>query len=67
MIHWRIRHLSPRALRALLWWTLVAVVVLVAVAELAWMGQRVSDHRALRANEHSPPKVISFPLTGFKP
>lgn len=67
MIHWRIRHLSPKALRALLWWTVVVAVVLVAVMELAWMAQRVSDHRALRANEHAPPKVLSLPLTGFKP
>ena len=67
MIHWRIPHLPTKALRALLWWTIIVAVVVVAVVELAWMAQRVSDHRALRAAEHGPPKVFSLPLTGFKP
>ncbi|HZQ61047.1 MAG TPA: hypothetical protein VFC24_06845 [Casimicrobiaceae bacterium] len=67
MVHWRIPHLSPKALRALVAWTVVLVVVVLAIAELVWMGQRVSDQRALRAKDHSPPKVISLPLTGFKP
>ena len=67
MVHWRFPHLSPRALRALVAWTIVIVVLVLAVAELVWMGQRVTDQRALRAKENTPPKVLSLPLTGFKP
>ena len=66
-MHWRIRHLSPKTVRALLWWLGLLAVVLVAVVELVWMAQRVTDHRALRASQQSPPKVFSFPLSGFKP
>ncbi|MDQ6620582.1 MAG: hypothetical protein M3Z31_12970 [Pseudomonadota bacterium] len=66
-MHWRVPHFSAKTLRTLAAWTIVIVVLVVAVMELAWMGQRVREHRAIRANEHSPPKVFSLPLTGFKP
>lgn len=67
MIHWRVPHLSSKALRALVGWTIVVAVLVVAALELAWMAQRVTDQREVRAKDHSPPKVLSLPLTGFKP
>lgn len=44
-------------------WLVLAVVIVVAVGEIRWMGERVSAHRA----EHAPAKILSLPLTGFKP
>ena len=67
MTLWRIPHLPSKAWRAVIVWSIVAAVLLVTILELVWMGQRVSDQRALRARDHSPPKVLSLPLTGFKP
>lgn len=57
----RLRH-NPRG-----WfpWLVLAVVVALAVGEILWMGERVSAHRA--ADAHAPAKLISLPLTGFKP
>lgn len=54
-----------------MWWLLVAVALAlaVAVAEVAWMGERVSTHRALRAaaGPSAPSTKLPLPLTGFKP
>ena len=60
-------HFSPKTWRAIVFWSLIVLVVVLSVVELAWMAQRVTDQRALRAKEHTPPKVISLPLSGFKP
>ncbi|MEO5699814.1 MAG: hypothetical protein ABIS17_09360 [Casimicrobiaceae bacterium] len=44
-------------------WLVLIVVALLAVVLTSWMGERVSAHRAERA----PVKILSLPLTGFKP
>ncbi len=46
----------------ILWLVVIAALALAAI-EIGWMGERVSAHRAERA----PVKVLSLPLTGFKP
>lgn len=49
-------------------WLVLAVVLALAVGEILWMGDRVTAHRAERAADaHAPGKVLSLPLTGFKP
>jgi hypothetical protein len=60
-------HISPKTWRAIRFWSLIVIVLVLCAVELAWMAQRVTDQRALRAKEHTPPKVISLPFSGFKP
>jgi hypothetical protein len=44
---------------------IIALVMTLAVAEVSWMGDRVSAQRAARG-DHAPGKVITLPLTGLK-
>ncbi len=53
-----------------MWWLLVlAVAIAIAVVEVAWMGERVSTHRALRAAAPASAagSKLPLPLGGFKP
>lgn len=45
-----------------------ALVVATAAAEVTWMADRVSAHRAARAAHvpYTPGKIINLPLTGLK-
>jgi len=45
---------------------IVAIVMVVAAAEVTWMGERVSHQRAARGHDHAPGKVINLPLIALK-
>ena len=45
---------------------IVAIVMVVAAAEVTWMGDRVAHQRAARGHDHAPGKVINLPLIALK-
>ena len=45
---------------------IVAIVVVVAAAEVSWMGDRVHHQRAARGFDHAPGKIINLPLIALK-
>ena len=55
---------------AWVWLAVLAVAMLLAAMEVAWLGDRVSTHRARKAVMGEPPGAslhLSLPLGGFKP